>query len=113
MRNCWEMRVAHSERSRRLGMRLEVGEQEIQGTEFAFAGGEIHLTGASDQVVDVRLRFFQRLDVAFGSLFADEEIRVGFFVADRRKRENADFEIVFEKRVSERSVAAWPAVSGS
>ena len=80
-----------------IGNFLEIGEQKIEGAQLPFSGGEIHLASATDEVVDVRRRILQRFDIRVGAFFTDEEIGIGFFVANGRKSEDANFEILFEE----------------
>jgi hypothetical protein len=80
-----------------VGNFLEIREQEIEGAQLPFSGGEIHLAGATDEVVDVRRRIFQGFDIRLGAFFADEEIGIGLFIADGGKSEDANFEILFKE----------------
>ena len=61
-----------------VGNLLHVRQQKIHRSHFSFAGGQIHLPGAADQVVDIRWSFFEQFDVSVGALFTYEFIRIGF-----------------------------------
>ena len=56
------------------------------------------MAGAANQVVDIRRGVLQRVAVGLGAFLTDEQVRVGFLVADGRKREYAHFEILFEEQ---------------
>jgi len=72
---------------------LHIRQQKIDGSQLAFRGGHIHMSRTRNQVIDVRRRFFDQLDVSVRALLADEFVRIGL----ARERQDADFKILLQE----------------
>ena len=81
-----------------IGNFLYVRKQEIHRAALAFAGAQIHLACARNQIVDIGRGFFQASLIFLRALFADVKIGVSLLIAHGWKRENAHFEILLQQK---------------